>query len=137
MLFSYNGTDSGIYYLIFYKEDGSASLRITIVINQTLYVVTSDIVARNCSISLDSDESCSLSVDYASNYTKALLQLEQPRNVEFINWEASHRVYIGCPPRAWLYAVIGISMLVGAALFVVVLVIAVVFVTLYRRKMID
>ncbi len=130
-LLSYDVHSNDQYYLIFEKNRGSASFDVSINITQVLYVVLPNIIVNNCSVPLDSDESCNVPVAYSSNYTKALLQLE-PKG-QLVDWDASNVVHVKCHPRGWLYALICLSAAGGVAL-IVVLVSAVLFVMHRRGK---
>ncbi len=130
--FTYDVHSSDQYYLIFENEASFSLVSISVNITQVQYVVSPDDVINNCSVSLDSYDSCNLPVAYSSNYTKALLQLEP--KVNYIDWEANNAVHVRCHPRAWLYAVISVSSAVGGAILLTIVVAACVFACLWRKK---
>ena len=118
IFYEYDVHSNDQYYIVYENEYGSSTLQLTFNITQVLYTVSSDIVADNCSISLNTYESCSMPVAYSSNYSKALLQLD-PMQGSTIDWEANNVVNVKCHERAWLYAVICLFSAAGVILLVV------------------
>ena len=117
------------YFLIFDNKYDSSTLELNVNVSQVLHIVSPDNVINNCSVSLNSEDSCSMPVAYSSSYTEALLQLE-PKG-QFTDWEANNVVHVRCHPRAWLYAVICISAAVGVAILITL---AMVLFILYCRS---
>ena len=118
IFYEYKVYSNDQYYLIYQNIYSYSTLHLTFNITQVLYTVSSDIVADNCSIPLNTYESCSMPVAYSSNYSKALLQLD-PMQGSTIDWEANNVVNVKCHERAWLYAVICLFSATGVILLVV------------------
>ena len=114
--YDYRVTHDDHYYLIYESENSPATLKLTFSITQVQYVVSMDIIADHCSISLNSKETCSLSVGL-STYNKALLQLEPQGGAE-IDWESNNLVKVSCHTSVWVYVVICLSLAAGIPLLV-------------------
>ena len=110
-----------LYFLSFYYEPyfvtPSTTLNIDFHFNRTVYHISQDNVAQNCSFPLDGFSMCSLGVSMSSGYT-ALISL---RTTGHVDYDDGANIRINCEPRVWLYAVI----VVGSIVPIVVVIVAI------------
>ena len=129
----YQVQQDALYYLSFYYDPYSVTLSTTLNIdfhfNRTVYHISQDNVAGNCSFPLNGFSMCSLGVPMSSGYT-ALISLSTTSPV---NYNDGANIRIDCEPRGWLYAVIVVFTVVPV-LIVVVVIIACVCVKMRRGK---
>lgn len=127
---SYKTVKEEQYYLIFENDYGSTHLKLTFNITQVLYSISKDMIVDNCSVLLNTHDSCSLPVSTSSS-SKALLDL-QPVEGSEVDWEANNVVDVHCHARVWIYVVLCLSGAGGIVLLV--LTVAGICVFVHRRK---
>ena len=126
---SYRVYDDDIYYLVFFNPSDSISiLNIRFKFYRTRYHFSSDTVADNCSITVNSYSTCSVNLPVMASYT-ALLVLETQLPVD---WDNGVTIDIQCQPRGWLYAVIIVGSILS--LLAVVAVVMVMCMCVYMRR---
>ena len=116
------------YYLIFENKVASSRVEFMINILQVLYVVPTGLVSNHCSILLGQGESCSMPINFSSNYSKALLKLD-PKPGSAVDWGTnSVLIQVQCDVRVWPFSFILGA--VGMALLIMGVVCAYI---MYRR----
>lgn len=122
-----------LYFFVFYWEPyfvlPSVTLDIDFQFDRTIYGISQDTVVEKCSIPLDGQSSCSLSVPMSSSYT-ALLSLNTSLPVDYND---GANVQVNCQPRGWLYAVIVVCSVVPV-LVIIALVITCVCIRVRKAK---
>lgn len=93
------------YYLIYESKRNPSTLRLSFSITQVLHKVEKEDIINQCSVPLNSIESCNLPVSFWSSSSMVLLQLE-PQLGAAIDWEANNEVEVMCNARLWLYIVL-------------------------------
>ena len=103
-----------MYYFVFYLSSlRTTNIDVDFQFDHTLYHnILPDLVVSNCSFPLDEYSSCSLSAPMNSGYT-ALLALKASPPVDYS--DDGGQVHIGCQPRAWLYVVIVLAVVIFVA----------------------
>ena len=109
---NYTVYKSDRFYFIFYSDIYEyATLRVDFQFKRYVYHVNPSDVVENCTIPLDVSSSCSVDVPLSASYI-ALLSLNTSLPVDYGD---EGDVYIDCQPRIWMYAVIAVCVVVGAA----------------------
>ena len=116
---SYHAQKADKYYFVFYKDPFGDNMKANFQIDRPAYHVSLDTVVNSCTIPLDGESSCSLSVPMSSEYT-ALMSLHAGSFP--IHYPDGADVSIKCQPRGWLYTIVVICALVGAILSIALLV---------------
>ena len=126
---SYHAQKTDKYYFVFYKDPFGDNMKADFQVDRPVYHVSSDTVVNSCTIPLDGESSCSLSIPMSSGYT-ALMSLHASLPIDYPD---GADISIKCQPRGWLYAIVVISALVGTILSAALLV-AIARTVLKRRK---
>ena len=110
----YQVVEDEMYYFVFFLDSQrTTNVYVEFQFNRTLYRVSSDMVVENCSFPLDGTSQCTLNSPMSPSYIGFLSVESTPP----IDYEDGAGIYIHCTPRAWLYAVIVVVvMLVTACL---------------------
>eukprot|EP00731_Ephydatia_muelleri_P028660 Em0020g304a len=107
---TFNSEDD--YYFIFDNIfTAAASVTYTVAFDRYEYVPSSGVIVDNCSTTL-SATSCSLSFAYSSGYTV----LVQTSSSPISDLGANVDISVTCDARAWVYAVIEVSMFITVTL---------------------
>ena len=128
---SYHAQKTDKYYFVFYKDPFGDTMKADFQVDRPVYHISSDTVVNSCTIPLDGESSCSLSIPMSSGYT-ALMSLHAALPIDYPD---GADVSIKCQPRGWLYAIIMISALVGTILSVALLVVIARMVVKRRKKL--
>ena len=111
--FSHQLTTDDMYYFVFYlSSQRTTNIDVDFQFDRTLYHILLDLIVSNCSFPLNGYSSCSLSAPMNSGYT-ALLALNASPPVDYS--DDGGQVHIGCQPRAWLYVVIVLAVVIFVA----------------------
>ena len=107
----YEVPQDGMHYFVFYlSSQGSfGAVNVDFVINRLLYDIQPDNIIHECSFALDGSSSCVLSAGMNTPYT-AVLSLNASRPINYV--EDGAEIHIGCQPRAWLYAIIVLAVVI-------------------------
>ena len=119
------GTANSLATLTFYSEDdyyfvfdnintATAFVTYTVAFDRYEYLPSSGIIVDSCSTAL-SATSCSLSFAYSSGYTVLVQTSSSPSGDAAANVDIS----VTCDARAWVYAVIEISMAIAVVLLAI------------------
>lgn len=129
---SYKVTNFDSYFFVFYLEPGHSpvTMNIDFMFNRTVYHISLSDVVQNCSIPLNGDSSCSVSVPLSSRYT-AVLSLNTSLPVDY---DDGANISITCQARVWLYAVIILSIILALIGIIVIIVLCIVIVKRMKAK---
>ena len=99
----YQVVEDEMYYFVFFLDSQrTTNVYVEFQFNRTLYRISSDMVVENCSFPLDGTSQCTLNSPMSPGYIGFLSMESTPP----IDYEDGAGIYIHCTPRAWLYAVI-------------------------------
>jgi hypothetical protein len=130
--FSHQLTTDDMYYFVFYlSSQRTTNIDVNFQFDRTLYHILPDLVVSHCSFPLDGYSSCALSAPMNSGYT-ALLALNASLPVD--HSDDGGKVHIGCQPRAWLYVVIVLAVVIFVAVAALCVVFACVKLVVGRVK---
>ena len=113
----YEVDQDNMYYFVFYLSGGGfGSVTVDFYIDRLLYDVQPDNIVHQCSFALDGSSNCALSAGMNTPYT-AVLSLNASRPIDYA--EDGAEIRISCQPRAWLYVVIVlVVIIVGTLVFI-------------------
>lgn len=134
---SYDIQEEDYYFMVFRKSDQHTADDLTVNLGfiQTYYVFSNDSVVNSCTVdyppSIDHNY-CTVSVPLFAGGT--VLLTVKPVPDLYVFWSEGLDLDVQCVPRVWLYAVIGLSVLLVSIVLLTLVVVCVCVCAHWRRK---